>query len=61
MTNAVLEVSMTSFANLMKGQLVRPQLMFWGGNTPEEMIFVQDINTCIEDSQVEFRGQGIWI
>lgn len=45
MTNAVLEVSMTSFANLMKGQLVRPQLMFWGGNTPEEMIFVQDINT----------------
>lgn len=31
MTNAVLEVSMTSFANLVKGQLVRPQADVLGG------------------------------
>lgn len=47
----------------MKGSLVRPEvlrLMFWGGNTPEEMTFVQDINPCVEHKEVDFKGQGIW-
>lgn len=50
MTNALFEESMMSFANLGEpGQLVRSEvlrLMFWPGNTAEEMTFVQDINTC---------------
>lgn len=62
MTDDVLEVSMTYLRTWMKGYLGRPEVLrltFWSGNTTEGMIFVQDINTCVEDNHVEFRGQRI--